>query len=161
MIKTLESIDVGPLLQYYLHIKDKIWWLDSKKCLQASLQYKSGDDPAKSGLGRSTGHDLQFNQLNSFSQNSVFENIISKFNLKRTRLMIVEPWSCYSMHRDISPRIHIPLITNPECYFVFKEGGIVQHLPVGQVYWVDTTQYHTFINCSAEQRVHLMGSVEN
>jgi hypothetical protein len=63
------------------------------------------------------------------------------------------------MHYDKNPRIHIPLLTNPECYFVFK-NGMIQHLEVGSSYWVDTRLHHTFINCSAQKRLHLVGVVE-
>ena len=68
--------------------------------------------------------------------------------------------TCYSMHRDTTPRIHIPMITNPECYFIFKQG-IVQHMPAGSVYWTNTVEPHTFMNCSNRPRLHLIGAVEN
>ena len=78
--------------------------------------------------------------------------------------MWVNPMSCYSLHKDSTPRIHIPLITNPSCYFIFKENntpeGIIQHLPVGSVYWTNTTVSHTFINCSELPRLHLVGVVK-
>lgn len=64
------------------------------------------------------------------------------------------------MHKDESPRIHIPLISNPECYFVFQQS-IVTHLSVGQVWWVDTRHRHTFMNASTQDRLHLVGAVEN
>jgi len=161
MIKTLESFDIQKLMEYYSLINSQIYWVNYDKCKQSSLQYKDNEDSKISGLGKGNGKDLQYDNLNPFYKNTIFEEVINKYNLKRTRLMLVEPWSCYSMHRDTSPRVHIPLITNPECYFVFKDSGLVQHLPIGNVYWVDTTKHHTFINCSAEQRLHLMGSVEN
>lgn len=161
MIEILQTFDTKKLLNFYESIYDNIKWKDFIKCKQASLQYKKDEDSEFSGLGKGNGTDLEYSICNPFYKNTVFEEIINDFKLHRTRLMLVEPWSCYSMHRDTSPRVHIPLITNPECYFVFKDSGLVQHLPVGNVYWVDTTKHHTFINCSAEQRLHLMGSVEN
>ena len=160
MIKILATIDIQPLVDYYESMADKVYWLDSNKCKQTSLQYKTGEDPKHSGLGRGNGTDNQYVNLNTFYSNSICEELINKFSLCRTRLMLLEPWSCYSMHRDSSPRIHIPIITNPECYFVFKEDGLVQHISIGNVYWVDTTKFHTFVNCSPHRRIHLMGSVE-
>ena len=73
--------------------------------------------------------------------------------------MWVGPYACYSMHRDSTPRVHIPLITNSECYFVFKHG-IIKHLESGQVHYTNTTIKHTFMNCSDQYRLHLVGAVE-
>lgn len=159
LIKTLESVDHCEILEYYENIKNSIVWEDFTKCKQSSLQHKNNQNVWTSGTGPGDGTDLEYKQLNSFYENSIFEKLIQKFNLYRTRLMLVEPWSCYSMHCDTTPRIHIPIITNPNSYFVFKEG-LIQHLPTGYAYWVDTMKTHTFMNCSREYRVHLMGSVK-
>jgi hypothetical protein len=160
MIKIINSIDVTQLLAAYDSFKDNIKWVDYGKCKQASLQYKTNENPYISGLGKGDGTDLEYVNLNENYKNTFFENLIIQYNLKRTRFMMVEPWSCYSIHADTTPRIHIPIITNSECYFLFKNGHL-EHLPVGQVYLVDTTKEHTFINCSNRQRLHLMGSVES
>ena len=72
--------------------------------------------------------------------------------------MWLSPMTCYSIHKDSTPRIHIPMITNPECYFVFK-AGIIQHMPAGAVYWTNTVNLHTFMNCSDKPRLHLIGVV--
>jgi hypothetical protein len=63
------------------------------------------------------------------------------------------------MHKDETPRIHIPLITNLECYFVFRTGAII-NLKQDYVWWVDTRRIHTFMNCSSVPRLHLVGVVE-
>ena len=68
--------------------------------------------------------------------------------------------SCYSMHRDQTPRLHIPLVTNPQCYIVFQKGQ-VEHLTTGSVYWVDTRLEHTAMNGSDVDRLHLVGSIES
>ena len=73
--------------------------------------------------------------------------------------MWIYPWSCYSVHKDLTPRIHIPIITNPQNFIVFKYSPM-EHLSLGNVYWVDTTQYHTAINGSDDARLHLVGIVE-
>jgi len=159
MFKIIDKVDIDDILSYYKSIEDRILWTNYTKGKQASVQYKTGEDPATSGLGKGNNTDLEYTHLNEFYKSSIFESLIHKYKLKRTRLMLVEPWACYSMHRDSTPRIHIPIITNPETYFVFKIGFIT-HLPAGNAYWVDTTKLHTFMNCSNEIRVHLMGSVE-
>jgi hypothetical protein len=159
MISTIASIDVQPVLDSYNLLEKDIQWTDSgHKGKQAGLQYKDPLNPWDCGNRQTKGSKLSYINLNPFFKDTIFEELINQYKLIRTRLMIVGPYACYSMHTDTTPRIHIPLITNPDCYFVFKKG-IVQHLPVGLVYWADTTQSHTFINCSDRPRLHLVGIV--
>lgn len=136
------------------------WTEYGTKSRQAGLQYKDGEDPWTSAVGKSQGQETSYTNLNPFFKDTIFNEIVVKYDLKRTRLMWVGPWSCYSMHTDNTPRIHIPLITNPECYFVFM-NGLVKHMKPGAAYWTDTTQRHTFMNCSERPRLHLVGVVEN
>jgi len=161
MIKLLESVNVDPILKSYYVLETSIQWTEyGVKSKQAGLQYKEGDDPWDSAVGKSRGVELTYNNLNPLFKDTVFETLIARHNLKRTRLLWVYPWACYSMHRDTTPRIHIPLITNTECYFVFKDDG-VSHMPAGGAYWVDTRKRHTFMNCSEQLRLHLVGVVES
>jgi hypothetical protein len=75
----------------------------------------------------------------------------------RTRIMLSRPKSCYSIHSDFSPRLHLPLITNKQCNFVFTNPASLIHMPAdGQTYWVDTRHEHTFMNGSIENRLHLV-----
>jgi hypothetical protein len=159
VIKILNSLDIDPILDCFQKLETGIVWTNyGHKGKQAGLQFKNSEDPWTSAVGKSQGQELLYSTLNSYFENTEFENIIKKYNLKRTRLMWVGPYACYSMHQDTTPRIHIPLITNPECYFVFKDGGI-EHLPVGNVYWTNTTKLHTFMNCSDQHRLHLVGII--
>lgn len=161
LIKIVEKYNHSVMLKTYLQIWKGIQWTNyDNKGRQAGLQYRDDDDPWDSAVGRSKGDELSYDKLNPYFQGTEFENIIKKYNMKRTRLMWVEPMACYSMHQDQTPRIHVPLITNPDCYFVFK-SGIVEHMPVGNIYWTDTREYHSFMNCSNRSRLHLVGIVEN
>lgn len=75
----------------------------------------------------------------------------------RTRLLLIPGRQCYSIHKDPNPRIHLPVITNSQCLMCFPEQGQMEYMPAtGQSYWVDTTLKHTFINCSSEDRIHLV-----
>lgn len=157
MIKNLEKIDLSSIRKAYNSLEDKIvWTMYGHKGKQTSLQHRLNEDPWTSGVGKSKGDELEYSEINPFFKDTVFENIIKKYCLKRTRLMWLEPYSCYSMHRDTTIRIHIPIITNPNCYFVFKTGDVV-YLPPDNVYQVTTTEPHTFINCSDYSRLHLVG----
>jgi hypothetical protein len=80
----------------------------------------------------------------------------------RTRLMLVKPKTCYSIHRDPLPRIHLPVITDPDCLMYFPEKKITEHLPAnGFSYWVNTKEKHTFMNCSEINRIHLVAVTSN
>jgi len=75
----------------------------------------------------------------------------------RTRIMLAKPKGCYSIHRDYSPRLHLPLVTNKQCNFLITEPLTMFHLPAdGTTTWVDTRVSHTFMNGSTEQRLHLV-----
>ena len=70
--------------------------------------------------------------------------------------MVLKPKTCYTYHIDKSKRVHIPLITNKENFFVVSDT--VFRLPAdGSVYEVDTTNIHTFVNGSMKNRIHLVG----
>jgi hypothetical protein len=160
MIKNIiDTIDVDTILNE-LNKLGNIEWTDYIQGRQTGLQYKLGEDPWTSSVGKSQGNETQYTEINPFFKDTIFETVIEKYNLKRTRLMWVNPKSCYSLHADKTPRIHIPLITNPECYFLFKSGSL-HHLATGSVWWVNTQLVHTFLNCSDHPRLHLVGVVAN
>jgi len=158
MITIIEPYSITPLLDCYFKVEKDIVWTDWGNKKQAGLQFRDLEDPWASSVGTSKGNELAYTNLNPFFKDTVFEEVINKYKLKRTRLMWTSPMTCYSMHQDSTPRIHIPMITNPECYFVFK-AGIIQHMPVGSVYWTNTVNSHTFMNCSDKPRLHLIGVV--
>ena len=159
MIENLGPIDYKSIIDSYFKLENGIVWSDYTDKRQTGLQYKEGDDVWSSASGKSTGRELEYNQLNPYFKNSIFEDIIKEYNLKRTRLMWVSARSCYSMHMDTTPRIHVPIVTYPDCYFVFRHKP-PQHLPVGSIYKVDTRLPHTFMNCSDKPRLHLVGVIE-
>jgi hypothetical protein len=159
MIKHLSHIDIDPILNSFFELDKDIVWTLNPQGKQAGLQYKLEEDPWKSAVGKSKGGELKYTKLNPFFKNTIFETLINQYNLKRTRLMWIFPKSCYSLHRDETPRVHIPLITNSECYFLFNPG-LLRNLEINSVWWVDTKLKHTFLNCSEEPRLHLVGVVE-
>ena len=76
----------------------------------------------------------------------------------RTRVMILKPRTCYTYHKDTTKRIHIPLVTNDKCFFIINSQ--VKHYPAdGNYYVVDTTQMHTALNASKEDRIHIIGVI--
>ena len=85
-------------------------------------------------------------------------SIIKDLNLYRTRVMNMKSKSCYTIHRDWTKRIHIPVITNEHCFLIVNNE--IKHYPAdGNHYLVDTTQLHTAVNASRENRIHIVGVV--
>ena len=83
-------------------------------------------------------------------------SIIEKLDMYRTRVLVLKPKTCYSIHSDPTKRIHIPIITNKKCWLIVNQE--VMHLPAdGRYYEIDTTQKHTALNGSWEDRIHIVG----
>ena len=159
IFQIMSSVDHTALLNEYTNIEKDIQWSEYPNGKQAGLQYLYSD-PWNDAVGRmKPSDDWSKCILNPFFKNTVFEEIINEFGLKRTRLMWLKPRSCYSMHRDDSPRLHIPLITNEQCFFVFKDYGLFE-MPIGNAYKVDTRETHSAMNCSTEWRLHLIGAFQ-
>jgi hypothetical protein len=158
MIKLIDTIDSEIVLSQYKNLEKDITWLEVASKKQSGLQYRLGDDMWIGSTGKQNGSEKSYCELNPLFAGTIFEEIINKYKLIRTRFMWMGPNSCYSMHRDTSPRIHVPIITNDDCYLVFKQG-IIQHMEVGSVYWADTREIHTAMNCSSIPRLHLVGGV--
>lgn len=85
-------------------------------------------------------------------------SIIKELKMHRTRVIKMPPISCYSYHKDPTKRIHIPLVTNKDCFMVLDDK-VYRYPANGNYYIVDTTNQHTFINGSLEERIHLVGCV--
>ena len=85
----------------------------------------------------------------------VYEKLSSKFKLGRVRILLKEPRTTLSWHRDPEPRLHIPIITNPGCLMVIENAA--KHLPAdGSVYITNNVKYHNAFNGGEENRVHLV-----
>ena len=88
----------------------------------------------------------------------VFDVLSSKFKLGRVRILLKEPRSTLSWHRDPEPRLHIPIITNPGCLMVID--NVAKHMPAdGSVWITNNTKYHNAFNGGEENRVHLVACV--
>ena len=85
----------------------------------------------------------------------VYKKLSEKFKLGRVRILLKEPRSTLSWHRDPEPRLHIPIITNPGCMMVIENAA--KHLPAdGSVYITNNVKYHNAFNGGEEDRVHLV-----
>jgi hypothetical protein len=90
----------------------------------------------------------------------VFDILSSKYKLGRVRILLKEPRSTLSWHRDPEPRLHIPIITNPGSIMVIDD--VAKHLPAdGSVWITNNTKYHNAFNGGEENRIHLVACVLN
>jgi hypothetical protein len=112
-------------------------------------------DPLDLSDWKSVDKNEEYWNVNLFSTPYI-NSIIDLYKLKRTRLMLMKPKTCYYWHNDKSKRLHIPIQTNSNCFLLVE--GQQFHLPAdGSSYIVDTTKKHTALNCSKENRIHLVG----
>jgi hypothetical protein len=75
----------------------------------------------------------------------VYETLRKKFKLGRVRLLLKEPRSTLSWHKDPEPRLHIPIITNKGCSMVITI--------------TNNTKFHNFFNGGEQARIHLVACV--
>ena len=106
--------------------------------------------------------ESKFTQLVPEFQNTyfkeVYETLSKKYKLGRVRLLLKEPRSTLSWHKDPECRLHVPIITNKGCSMVIE--NVAKHLPAdGKVWITNNTKYHNFFNGGEQARVHLVACV--
>ena len=88
----------------------------------------------------------------------VYEVLRKRFKLGRVRLLLKEPRSTLSWHKDPECRLHIPIITNAGCSMVIE--NVAKYLPAdGSVWITNNTKYHNFFNGGELARVHLVACI--
>ena len=88
----------------------------------------------------------------------VYETLRKRFKLGRVRLLLKEPRSTLSWHKDPECRLHVPIVTNKGCSMVIE--NVAKHLPAdGKVWITNNTKYHNFFNGGEQARVHLVACV--
>ena len=90
--------------------------------------------------------------------NDVYEELSKHYKIGRVRLLLKEPRSTLSWHRDPEPRLHIPIVTNPGCLMVID--NIAKHMQAdGSVWITNNTKYLNAFNGGEENRIHLVACV--
>jgi len=106
--------------------------------------------------------EAKYTEIVSEFKGTYFEdvyNILRKhFKLGRVRILLKEPRSTLSWHRDPEPRLHIPIYTNPGAIMVVD--NVAKHMPAdGSVWITNNTKYHNAFNGGEENRIHLVACV--
>ena len=120
------------------------------------------DETGKEALRDIPIDESKYTELVSDFQNTYFEEVYNtlkkNFKLGRVRILLKEPRSTLSWHRDPEPRLHIPIITNPGCRMVIE--NIAKHMPAdGTVTITNNKKYHNFFNGGEQARIHLVACV--
>jgi len=136
---------------------------ESIKGHKARGLYWTKPDPSGNEVSRDVEVDESaYTELIPEFKNTYFEEVYkilsSKYKLGRTRILLKEPRSTLSWHRDPEPRLHIPITTNPGCLMVID--NIAKHMPAdGSVWITNNTKYHNAFNGGEEDRVHLVACI--
>ena len=97
-------------------------------------------------------------EFNNTYFSEVYEVLSKRFKLGRVRLLLKEPRSTLSWHKDPECRLHIPIVTNAGCSMVIE--NVAKHLPAdGSVWITNNTKYHNFFNGGEQARIHLVACV--
>lgn len=159
MIHIKEEIEDFPILKkQILDLLEKIPTVKN----QISCQYLENQNPdwhcSVGSLEELEEKDeTKYNLIHPALTGSEIETLIKKYNGYRARIMVMPPRQTYSVHSDFSPRIHIPILTNDQCWMIWPYHSKCARLVEGKAYWTDTTKFHTAINGHKnETRVHLV-----
>tara|TARA_B100001093_G_scaffold162369_1_gene154788 strand:+ start:625 stop:1230 length:606 start_codon:yes stop_codon:yes gene_type:complete len=120
------------------------------------------DETGKEALRDKPINESKYTELLPEFKGTYFEeifNILKKnFKLGRVRILLKEPRSTLSWHRDPEPRLHIPIITNKGCRMVIED--VSKHMPAdGKVTITNNTKYHNFFNGGEQNRIHLVACI--
>ncbi len=169
-----ENVDISNIQQDIdMFLTDLDFWHVN----QLSLTSHSGKDDWECSIGKM--EDLEYpehlyRRINKYFKNSSIEKLIFEYpEYYRWRLMKIDPRSIYTIHKDgrgdpnnRNLRLHIPIITNDKAYLMFfKEPptdsstvDVTYHnLKVGNIYEINTTNYHTAVNHGNKPRWHIVG----
>jgi len=150
------EFDVDKLKQEMYNVAELCGWGDKN---QICLTHPPGKPDWFAGTGPMI-QNKTFTELNSFFTDTYFEKVYNdinnKYPLGRVRLMLLPGQKCFSLHADMTKRIHLPLITNEQCLMIIDDE--VKHLPAdGGVWLTNTTRIHTALNGNYNfNRLHIL-----
>ena len=145
---------------------DHLLWSDTKNAINWTQFSLQADSPDKKGVeysqdanGKAKGPGME--EWEQSFKHPLFDapiinSFMEHFKLHRTRLMIQEPRSVLTYHKDWTQRIHLPIDTHEDCMMLLRDKAY--HLEEGKVYFTNTIKRHTAFNChNSLRRLHLVG----
>ena len=154
LTKLEQKYDYKELLKIYDSLIKKHSQIHISSIDGKTYWYESGD------LNKYKLDQNDFVKVNTFFKDTYVETVYKEldecYNICRGRFMTLSPENrAYSYHVDRTKRIHIPLKTDQDCMFIV-ENNLYKMSEEGQAYMLDTTNRHTALNLSWENRVHLV-----
>ena len=127
---------------------------------QISLQTVEGETDHNYGTGKLTSisNHAEEDFIVPLFDMPYTNAILKDLNMYRARVMRLKSKTCYSYHKDPTKRIHIPLVTNENCFMIIDDK-VHRHPADNNYYLIDTTKMHTAVNASWEDRIHIIGCV--
>ena len=103
-----------------------------------------------------------YSELNEKFRGTYFEKVYNELNkhyrIGRVRILLKEPRTTLSWHRDPEPRLHLAILTNPGSILVVDDEAM--HIPCdGHVWFANTRKYHNAFNGGEEDRIHLVATM--
>jgi hypothetical protein len=102
--------------------------------------------------------EIDFTETCDFLKGTYTEEVINmltqEYKVVRGRYMMMNWKSCLTHHIDLTPRIHLPLVTNKDCFMII-DGKLV-HLEQDITWLADTTLMHTALNSGRHLRFHMV-----
>ena len=90
----------------------------------------------------------------------VNNKLSEKYNIGRLRLILKEPRTCLTWHRDPDTRVHVPVFSDTGNFMIVDKQ--IKHLKAdGSAYFTNTTKYHSVFNGSNRNRIHIVGVILN
>lgn len=151
--------------QYQLHEQNQI-----------SITSISGNNDWLCSTGRLVdlpNPERYYGTVNCALKGTYIEQCTQRYsNYYRWRILRLRSRSTYSVHTDnlnahtLNMRLHIPVVTNPDCYMCFFEKHLesgtsqqvkFEHLAAGNSYDTNTTGLHTAVNYGQDDRYHIVG----
>jgi|TARA_B110000908_G_C10157650_1_gene404422 hypothetical protein len=89
----------------------------------------------------------------------VYEELSNHYTIGRMRFMVMDSDNrALTYHYDEGIRLHIPLTTNPHCWFIQQDETLYKMDNVGSLYVLDANQHHSALNLSRENipRIHIV-----
>lgn len=85
----------------------------------------------------------------------VIDMVSEIFTFDSVNYRYIMPNTAYNWHFDTGSNcLHIPLITNEGCWFVFANKSFSMPSD-GSLYTVNNSRHHTFVNAGKEPRLHM------
>lgn len=113
--------------------------------------------PLKSKIYKESDFSFLCEQFKKTVFEEMYNCLNQQYILGRVRLMKSKSKTCLSWHTDSFARIHYPVKTQQGCLMIIEDE--VVHMPQNTWWYTNTVKYHTAVNASVSDRIHLVATI--